>query len=869
MYDHLITKDNLTDVVTKIQQLRESDASAAGQLALTYFDGVVYDSINKRINFKHGNTILTYVDATDFIRDGMIEDVKIITPSSGTNSGKPCLFIDFNTDSVITDIEIPLENIFNPSDYYTKTAIDNKFVEKISGKGLSTEDYTTSEKTKLAGIASGAEVNVQSDWNQTTTTADDYIKNKPESLKNPNAITIQKNSTTIDTYDGSVAKTINIVVPTKTSDITNDSNFPVDANYVHTDNNYTTAEKQQLADVAGRVSTIEGKIPNAATNSNQLADKNFVNSSIATSTASFRGTSVSGLTEEQFTTWANSLTHDLNDYVYWVTVDAAGNTLFKRYKYDGTNWVYEYTLNNSSFTSDEWTAIQSGATPELIQKLNALPSNDSLTQSLGSKVASVKVGNTSYSPTNGVVSLPAYPTTLDQITDGTNRKLISMTEITWSNLKSLRNNSQLIPGMQYRITDYNTTTAQENTQSANHQFDIIVVADSVNKLNENARACLHSGDTYFSSCKIEAWELKYCIDNDTTKFAWADSINGKGVIYWMKDEWNNECPYDFKNIQFARWEQTNPIGYLRTNGTYNIDSDQSWVNNFNHRNGYYSTNGSTTKIEIGYQYEDGGKYIIYTVASSPVYCFTFSKGVDITLNINSGYKCVYGNVIKEYWLDKLTLNNIVFLNTNASSDYCYMNKFSYSCRSMTFGNSCYINEFGRNCYSNTFKSLCSDNSFGNSCTDNVFGERVSNNIFGQSCSDNILCYNCKINTLTYQCHYNILGRYCESNFYGSFCSFNIFGDSCFHNILEGSNSYIIFGNSSTTKSYYKYITIEKGNQYIRLYCSATTSSSNYYQNIKIAKGVNNITTYKDITDLNVNQAFQTVYQPQNSQIISV
>lgn len=52
-------------------------------------------------------------------------------------------------------------------------------VDKVDGKGLSTNDYTTAEKTKLAGIASGAEANVQSDWNQTDTGADDYIKNKP------------------------------------------------------------------------------------------------------------------------------------------------------------------------------------------------------------------------------------------------------------------------------------------------------------------------------------------------------------------------------------------------------------------------------------------------------------------------------------------------------------------------------------------------------------------------------------------------------------------------------------------------------------------------------------------------------------------
>lgn len=38
---------------------------------------------------------------------------------------------------------------------------------------------SSGDKIKLDGISAGAEANVQSDWNQTTTTADDYIKNKP------------------------------------------------------------------------------------------------------------------------------------------------------------------------------------------------------------------------------------------------------------------------------------------------------------------------------------------------------------------------------------------------------------------------------------------------------------------------------------------------------------------------------------------------------------------------------------------------------------------------------------------------------------------------------------------------------------------
>lgn len=59
--------------------------------------------------------------------------------------------------------------------------LDQK-VDKVSGKGLSTNDYTTEEKNKLAGIATGAEVNIQSDWSQTNNGADDYIKNKPTNV---------------------------------------------------------------------------------------------------------------------------------------------------------------------------------------------------------------------------------------------------------------------------------------------------------------------------------------------------------------------------------------------------------------------------------------------------------------------------------------------------------------------------------------------------------------------------------------------------------------------------------------------------------------------------------------------------------------
>lgn len=58
---------------------------------------------------------------------------------------------------------------------------DSDFVEDANYVHTD-NNFTTTLKNKLNGIAAGAEVNVQSDWTQTSTTADDYIKNKPTAL---------------------------------------------------------------------------------------------------------------------------------------------------------------------------------------------------------------------------------------------------------------------------------------------------------------------------------------------------------------------------------------------------------------------------------------------------------------------------------------------------------------------------------------------------------------------------------------------------------------------------------------------------------------------------------------------------------------
>lgn len=223
---------------------------------------------------------------------------------------------------------------------------------------------------------------------------------------------------------------------------------------------------------------------------------------------------------------------------------------------------------------------------------------------------------------------------------------------TYSELNSLRDNSQLIPGSFYRITDYVTTTTQSGTKSANHPFDVIVLALNENTLCEDAKAALHKGDAYFAYSDLNAWELKYCLDNDKTRFAWADETNGKGVIYRMIDEKQNDCPYDFKNIMF-----------------YN------------------------TKL-----------------ISSNKYYYTFSYVVSDVLydgTTEARLKHCYGNKIGGYHLSgALTLNKNVFRNSDFN-DGCYSN---------TFGDNCYSNSFERNCCCNTFGEGCHNNNFRASLT---------------------------------------------------------------------------------------------------------------------------------------------------------
>ncbi len=171
-----------------------------------------------------------------------------------------------------------------------------------------------------------------------TNNIEELLNNKADKNHDHNDLYYTKD--VIDLTDNLLKEELTNKIPTKTSQLVNDSN-------------YTTATQ---------LNKVTELIPNTATVENKLVDKNFVNSSISTATATFKGT-FDNLTELQ---QANA---DLNDYAYFKHIDDNHNIVYSRYKYSDGVWNFEYDLNTTGFTAEQWATINSGVTA------NSIPTN--------------------------------------------------------------------------------------------------------------------------------------------------------------------------------------------------------------------------------------------------------------------------------------------------------------------------------------------------------------------------------------------------------------------------------------------------------------------------------------------------------------
>lgn len=389
-------------------------------------------------------------------------------------------------------------------------------------------------------------------------------------------------------------------------------------------------------------------------------------------------------------------------------------------------------------------------------------------------------------------------------------------EITYEELFKLRNNGELIPCQNYRILDYETKTSQEDTIAESHRFDIIVRASDEYHLYEEARVCEHRGEDYFNNIKLGTWRIWYSLDNDKKMYKWADTENGKGVIYRMIDEFNNECPYDFVNIKFKRskeWFKTKPnwcefvLGGIPDNDVYFYTF--SWIT----KDGEIkdaSIIGHTMKNE------QGGVTGVHDNHISP--CDDPAT--------NTIYK-LSGNVFiaTEYWQDKYFYG-------------LYGNHLKSNCQFNTFGNECQYNLLYNNCSNNIFGNHCQSNKLMTSCHNNVFKSSSYSNILGCGC-EYISLNNSSYNTFGSECSDIYAGVSLQCNTFGSYCQ----------NITCGNSK---LGLSRALK----FNIFENNVRHINIYASKAFSTGSL-QNVTICQGVKGVKDDKlDIIIPVVNQDYQ-------------
>ena len=167
------------DTSTYTAYTAATDTALAGKADLSdipsvsgYADSVQYNTSSKYVEFYHGGTGGTKVyefDASPFLIDGMVESVVITSVTSG-GSEVTVLEITWNSAAGGQVTDIPLTEIFDASNYYTKsetsgkTEIANALAEKVNVADNNVEVCSTSTTTSINTTYANGATHAEASW---------------------------------------------------------------------------------------------------------------------------------------------------------------------------------------------------------------------------------------------------------------------------------------------------------------------------------------------------------------------------------------------------------------------------------------------------------------------------------------------------------------------------------------------------------------------------------------------------------------------------------------------------------------------------------------------------------------------------------
>lgn len=248
---------NVTSLSTDVANNRANIQTLSGDMT-GFFDGAEYVSSAHTIIFKHGGVTKGSIDASDFIKDGMVSSVTI-------KDGN--LVISFNTDAGHEDITLPLSQIFNPDNYYNKTEINAlSGVVASNATNISNVSGTAANNlSKINGLSSTVASNTSNITNVSGSVAD--------SLSKINSLSgvVVSNVTNINNVSGSVAdnlKKINNLSNTVANNTSNISNL-----------------SDAVTDISNKVSNLSSVVVNSAITSTSASTSFSANTSLSAQTA--------------------------------------------------------------------------------------------------------------------------------------------------------------------------------------------------------------------------------------------------------------------------------------------------------------------------------------------------------------------------------------------------------------------------------------------------------------------------------------------------------------------------------------------------------------------------------------------------------
>lgn len=267
-------------------------------------------------------------------------------------NGEPQEITDKTVNLVVNKSTVGLSNVDNTSDA-------NKPVSTAQQNAI---DAVQSNLDEEITRAQGAESTLQ----QNITKEETRATKAEQALQT--AITTETNRA--DEMEKSIQTKLNAEIADRKS---GDSTLTTNLN-----NEITRATNAENAN-ATNIEAIQKVIPNQASETNQLADKAFVNSSVNAVAATFRGNFA---TKAALDAWqaANPGVAKKNDYAI-VQQDETHSNEQWRYLYQ-TTWEAQYKVNDAPFTEAQNAAINSGATKAIIDSVaNKLNKSDVLNAS--------------------------------------------------------------------------------------------------------------------------------------------------------------------------------------------------------------------------------------------------------------------------------------------------------------------------------------------------------------------------------------------------------------------------------------------------------------------------------------------------------